>query len=143
MIPNREQERWRVFLEEVGHRFYHGTPAFAQFQAADPSFPRIDLMIVDEGNWSKLSAEAFDSEIGEGVPLLVAAPEHLVAMKPKACQSARRREGATDWSDIVELVKRRGLDLSSGSSLRQIVLHYGNEEILTRLLEDVDRTKEA
>lgn len=137
VVPERVLPDWRRFLEAEGHAFLHATPAFAQFWDEARARPRIDLMIVDESTWETLSSGAGVAEFDEGIPVPVAAADHLIAMKLKALKAPGRRADAQDWSDIIELTMRSGFDPQKDESFRDLVLHFGSEELLSRLVNEI------
>ena len=143
VIPDRDRDRWRTFLEECGFPFIRGTSAFAQFQDPDGARPRVDLMIVDESTWEKLCARAWAIDFDENVSAGLVSPDHLIAMKLRACRSSQRRVDALDWSDVVELTVRRGFDPESDPAFAELVLPYGGEELQKRLIDEVARRKSS
>lgn len=96
--------------------------------------PPVDLMLVDEGTWAKLMAKAREIDAGEGMHLPVPHPWHLIAMKLAAAKSSARRAGASDWSDIFDLLRTCKIDLAD-PEFRQLVVQFGREESLRRIEE--------
>ncbi len=94
--------------------------------------PPVDLMLVDESTWAKLLAQAQERDAGEGMHLQVPHPWHLIAMKLTAAKSATRRTGASDWSDIFDLLRTCKIDLAD-PEFRKLVVQYGGEEALHRM----------
>lgn len=136
-IPDRTRDDWREFLESEGFPFIHGTDAFVQFQDTTNLRPRVDLMIVDETTWQILAAKAWVYVLTETVSTAVASAEHLIAMKLRACQSAHRRHDALDWSDILELALRHGLDPEKDPQFSDLVLRFGDTTLHARLIHDL------
>jgi len=143
VIPERELDRWRRFLEANGFPFIHGTRAFAQFQDREGRRPRVDLMIVEESTWGKLSAKAWSIDFGSGVSAGLVAPDHLIAMKLQACRAPQRRSDALDWSDVVELAVRLGFDPETDLAFGELVLKYGGEELRKRLIDEIAKRKSS
>lgn len=136
-IPERETMPWRQFLESRGFSFIHQTHAFAQFEDNDKSKPRVDLMIVDEATWDQLAAGASELDLKGGAKTRLALAEHIIAMKLRAFLSPHRRPDALDWRDIVELVLVKNFDLVNDREFRDLVLQFGNESLLEKLIDDI------
>jgi hypothetical protein len=137
VIPDREQNDWRRFLEANGFQFVHGTPAFVQFQDRVIGRPRVDLMLVGESTWSQLESMARVFELTDEISIPIVSPEHLIAMKLRACLSPQRHAGAVDWSDIVELCIRNKFDPQNDAAFAQLVIQFGNASLLQKLIDEI------
>ncbi|MEM7603165.1 MAG: nucleotidyltransferase [Verrucomicrobiota bacterium] len=138
VIPEDALPTWRDLLEMENYRCFQATHAFAQFEDVSAIAPRVDLMIVDQSTWEKLLGEAREAEYGRGIPLKVAAVEHLIAMKLRAVKSPQRRFDAVDWQDIIELSYREGLDPGKHEQFRNLVLDFGSEDLLEKLIDEIE-----
>lgn len=135
VIPDEATERWLDFLQHLSYHVYHRTDAFIQLEPASPgTLPPVDLMRVDESTWTKLLAKAEERDAGEGMRLPVPHPWHLIAMKLTGAKSATRRAGASDWSDIFDLLRTCKIDIHN-PEFRQIVTQFGGIESLRRMEE--------
>jgi len=143
VIPERSRMGWRKFLEREGFQFFHGTDAFQQFRDENGPRPRIDLMLVEESTWQKLYQDAWKLDVGGEVRALVASPQHIIAMKLKACRSQQRRSDAVDWVDIVELSLLHRFDPRSGTEFSDFVLQYGGETLLKRLIDEFEERRKT
>lgn len=137
VIPDRKQNDWRRFLEENGFQFIHGTPAFIQFQDKKMVRPRVDLMLVGESTWSQLQSMARVFELTDEISIPIVSPEHLIAMKLRACLSPQRHASAVDWSDIVELCIRNKFDPQNDAAFAQLVIQFGNASLLQKLIDEI------
>ncbi len=137
VVPESSRTTWRLFLERLGFPFFHGTSAFEQYKDPADVRPRVDLMIVDEPTWGKLRSDAWDFDLGNGLNTKVASPQHIIAMKLKACLAEHRREDAVDWSDIVELVMIHQFDPESDANFSDFVLHFGGEMLHRKLIDEI------
>ena len=128
---------WLEFLRKFHYRVYHQTNAFIQLEPEAPgTLPPVDLMLVDEGTWSKLIAKAEERETGKELRLPVPHVWHLIAMKLSAANSPQRRIEASDWSDIIQLIRVCKID-PTNPDFRSIVLRYGGEDAWQRLQKEV------
>jgi hypothetical protein len=135
VIPEDATARWLEFLERLTYRVYYRTTAFIQLEPATPgAMPPVDLMLVDQGTWAKLMAKAREIDAGEGMFLPVPHPWHLIAMKLAAARSSARRPGASDWSDIFDLLRTCKIDLAD-PEFRELVVQFGGEDSLRRMEE--------
>lgn len=137
VIPDREESAWRNMLENTGFEMFHGTHAFLQFREKNPPQIRVDLMLVDESTWQKLEADAWRLELGDDNENRVVSPQHLIAMKLKACRSSNRREDAVDWRDIVELTMVHGFRPESEGQYADFVIRFGGEELHRKLVDEI------
>jgi hypothetical protein len=112
VVPDAATDRWLDFLQRLKYQVYHRTSAFIQLEPDTPgTMPPVDLMLVEEGTWAKLLAQAQERDAGEGMHLMVPHPWHLIAMKLTAANATTRRAGASDWSDIFDLLRTCKIDL--------------------------------
>jgi hypothetical protein len=133
VVPDEATGRWLDFLKRLRYRVYHRTGAFIQLEPATPgSMPPVDLMLVDENTWGKLIAKSESRDAGEGMHLPVPHPWHLIAMKLTAAKSAARRAGASDWSDIFDLLRTCNIDIAD-PEFRKLVVQFGGEDALYRM----------
>lgn len=137
LIPERAEQDWTLFLEKIGYLPYHRTHAFIQFDAKQISeTPPLDLILVDESTWEKLSDKANTESLGGDVTAQLPDPLHLIAMKLQASTSANRRSDATDWSDVLQLIQTQNLSLDD-EGFASIVDKYGGPDALLRLKQDL------
>jgi hypothetical protein len=141
LIPADDELRWREFLEQQGFAFGHGTPGFSQFFPEDPAVPRIDLMLVDQTTWEKLSAEAQMKELSPELTVRLPVTHHLIAMKLRAAKSSTRANPEQDWSDVAGLIRQHDYSLED-PSFRELVVKFGGEEAVATLAALLSRSTE-
>ena len=142
LIPADDELHWREFLEQQGFAFGHGTPGFSQFFPEDPALPRIDLMLVDQPTWEKLSAEAQKKELSPDLTVRLPVTHHLIAMKLRAAKSSTRANPEQDWSDIAGLIRQHDYSLED-PNFRELVVKFGGEEAVATLAAMLSRSIEA
>lgn len=138
VIPERVSREWRNLMEGLNFELFHGTNAFLQFHDRYRIKPRVDLMVVDDGTWEKLSANPYFFEFEDQLNIPLAEPQHIIAMKLKAHNSEHRRNNANDWTDILGLCRLHQLDPETNSAFQELVLRYGSTEDLAKLISDLD-----
>lgn len=131
LVPEAARARWFELLRDLGYRFFHGVPAFAQFEAPERSGPPVDLMFVEAETWAKLCEGAREMDLA-GQPVLLPKPEYLVALKLHAAGSGTRSRKEADWEDVRQIVRRCGLN-PADDVFRQIILRYGGADALARI----------
>jgi hypothetical protein len=130
LLPEGERSRWLDLMRELGYRFLHGVPAFAQFEPPDASAAPVDLMFVEEATWLKLSEGAKEMDLA-GERVLLPRPEYLVALKLHAAASPTRSKPEVDWEDIRQIIRLCALKPVE-EPFRSLILRYGGEDALQR-----------
>jgi len=132
VVLANERRRWEKLLARHGYGLVHATSAFAQFKRVEIEENPIDLMLVDDSTFAKLSAESTEKE-WEGARGRVPVPLHLIAMKLHALKSPHRYP--KDYTDIVELMRIHKLDIRS-PEFQAILARYAPPHIRERLEDD-------
>jgi hypothetical protein len=131
LVPEDARAGWLELMRELGYRFFHGVPAFAQFEAPDPAGQPVDLMFVEQETWTKMCQDSKGMDLA-GQPVLLPKPEFLVALKLHAAASPTRNRKEADWEDIRQIVRHCGLS-ANNDVFRQIILRYGGSAALARI----------
>ncbi len=119
---------WENLLGTYGYQCFSEGTGFAQFHGKG-GWPRIDIMLVDAATFSKLVAEARETQ-GVHTP----SPRHMVALKLHAASSHERdpAKAAQDWQDIRKLIEIHNLDLSE-ASFTDLIRKHGGEQALDHI----------
>jgi hypothetical protein len=131
LLPEEERSRWLDLMRELGYRFLHGVPAFAQFEPPDEGGAPVDLMFVEEATWQKMIEGATEMNLA-GERVLLPRPEYLVALKLHAAASPTRSKPEVDWEDIRQIVRLCSLKPTE-EPFRSLILRYGGEDALRRI----------
>jgi hypothetical protein len=132
LVPAEKRSQWLDLMRDLGFRLLYGTEAFAQFDSGVQGTAPVDLMFVDSPTWENLDAEARQEVVGE-YPVRTPRVEHLIALKLHAAASPTRGDRERDWEDIRQMVRAWHLD-PTDPYFRKIILRYGGEEALNRIL---------
>ncbi len=137
MITDEWRDGWRELIENLGYRKFHSIDAFEQFEpdpdhATTPHGVGIDLMVVDESTWEKLYPAAVKIELQNCISAKIPNVYHLIAMKLNASRSPHRRTGATDLSDVIELVAAHKIDINA-PEFHDIAKRYASPEDLAAI----------
>lgn len=137
LIPTADRDQWLRILSEEGFTLKHDGGNFVQFAPPYGVPWPLDLMLVNEQTFEKLSSNARTVEC-LGIRTRVPAPEHLIALKLHALVHGPAMRMEKDFPDIVRLVRMTGIDLQS-IELRQIFERFGTEELYERFLKACKR----
>lgn len=131
LIKRDSLSNWAELLKSFGYTLSHEAGTFCQFEKKDSNEPGIDLMLVNEQTFQKLSERAQIKEAG-GVRFQLVCVEHLIALKLHALKQDLAHRRVKDFLDVVELVRANGIDLRS-EEMRQIFERYGTEDLYRRI----------
>jgi hypothetical protein len=132
LLPEESRSRWLDLMRDLGYRFLHGVPAFAQFEPpVGGNAAPVDLMFVEQATWDKLLEGAKQVDLA-GERVLLPRPEYLVALKLHAAASPTRSKPGVDWEDIRQIVRLAALNPAE-ESFRALILRYGGEDALTKI----------
>lgn len=91
-------------------------------------------MIVDPETFQKLQATSRRVSVA-GQDLSIPSPENLVALKLHATRQLRLSAAIEkDWEDILQIIRRQGLDLED-PAFRALVIRYGGPDAPTYLAQ--------
>jgi hypothetical protein len=131
LLSEETRSRWLDLMRELGYRFLHGVPAFAQFEPPVDGAAPVDLMFVEQATWEKLREGAKEMDLA-GERVFLPRPEYLVALKLHAAASPTRSKPEVDWEDIRQIVRLCALKPDK-EPFRSLILRYGGEDALWRI----------
>ena len=118
-------------LQAAGYQKGLESPVVARFKGDGKLFLDIDLMPIDPGTIQKILKRSQKLTIaGHSFPVL--SLEHLIAMKFHAIKNDPESRESKDLLDIIQLVRRNGMD-ASGPELRKICEVYGTPELFKKI----------
>jgi hypothetical protein len=125
-------------FEDLGYTLFAANGPFVQW-TPPPGLPPVDVMLVDDTTFGKLEATSRNVTIA-GQEVRIPSPENLVALKLHASrQRAQSSASHQDWLDIVQVVRRQGLDIED-SGFRALVTKYGGPDAPATLLRLLGRS---
>ena len=138
LLRESEADRARRALLDLGYRVYFESEAFIQL-TPPTSLPPLDLMIVDDVTYSRLSAFGQRRELDHES---VAIPDatRLIALKLHSARDTRRERRETDWEDIIGIIRAASLDVEN-AEFRAIVDRYGGPESLLEIKRRLKPTR--
>lgn len=127
MIPRRDLGAWKSLLDKFGYAIRHEQETFVQFAPPLKGMWPIDLMLVNDSTFEKVTREARLLQVaGQSRP--VPAPLHLIALKLHALKHGPVARKDKDIPDIVELVRLQRIDIES-PAFAKICAAYGTKEL--------------
>lgn len=130
MIVSSDYDKAKEVLQRCGYRQYVHKDLCARFVDHERQWPPLDLVFVEQETFQNVVKEARDVEV-MGRKLLVPSAEHLIALKLHAIKNDPKRE-TKDLNDIFELIKVKGLDVSS-PKFKDFCLKFGNIDLFERI----------
>ncbi len=135
LIADSQRSAWKILLTQLGYTVRHEVDAFVQFNAPSQEDFDLDLMVVDEKTYAKLSGNSVRKTLGT-TELSVPEPLHLVALKLHALRAEHRVRRGKDYQDVLEIIRRTGIN-AQGQEFQQILNRYATETIRDQLLRDL------
>ncbi len=123
LIPSCDKGKWKEILESEGFRVKRDGGTFVQFSPPHGTSSLLDLMLVNEQTYEKLSADAHEVEC-LGIRINVPSPVHLIALKLHAVVHGPRERNEKDFPDIIALAHLANLDPKS-AEVRDTFEKYG------------------
>lgn len=118
-------------LQSAGYRKGLESPVVVRFKGDGKLFLDIDLMLIDPETLKKILKQSQELTIA-GHSFRVVSLRHLIAMKFHAIKNDPESREPKDLLDIIQLVRRNGMDLG-GPELRKICEAYGTPELLKKI----------
>lgn len=131
LVRRVDAEAWCDAMRSLGYAVLHRAETFVQLTAPPQGIP-LDLMLVNEQTFDRLSAEACSVRFGTAeakVPSL----NHLLALKLHVLRQGHRHRVLRDFDDVIMLAIKNGLDLRE-PAYRELFLKYGDASIYEKAL---------
>ena len=132
LVPRAKLDAWKAILSALGFAPFREGPTFAQFAREVEHGPkRLDLMLVNDETFTKLSARALAlPEPSES--LRIVCVEHLIALKLHVLKQDLEHRRLRDFLDVVDLVKENEIDLQT-AEMKEIFEKYGTPELYQKV----------
>lgn len=132
LIASHERRvEWTKLLVGFGMTIKNDAATFLQFDPANETGMKVDLMFVSNAVFAKLDAAALETEI-EGTPVKVVALLHLIALKCHALEHSKSLRRLKDMDDLIHLILTNRLDLND-QELRAIIIKHGSLETYEKI----------
>ena len=104
IIRRGDREKWATLARGLGYAFHSEGPNFLQFDPPNAEMLPLDLMLVKEETFDKLSAEAVSAPPNAGGARCVSLL-HLLALKCHAVKHGHKGRIVKDADDVIHLVQ--------------------------------------
>jgi hypothetical protein len=135
LVREDQRRAWDDLLTSLGYVPHQIMKAFHMYNPAQRGEPPVDLMLVDEGTFGKLTAGRGTSVLDE-TEIFLPKLSHLLALKLHALRQGGAHRFDRDMSDVVTLVQINRVNLADPEYM-EILNRYAtptvHAEILRRL----------
>ncbi len=131
VVRRSERQNWLNLVGALGYSLYHEGPTFLQFNPPTPKALPLDLMLVNDETFAKLSADAVPGPLGTGGARVVSLL-HLLALKCHAIKHGHSGRIVKDADDVIRLVQANRLD-PNDTEVRQLFLKHGTPELYEKI----------
>jgi Nucleotidyl transferase AbiEii toxin, Type IV TA system len=128
VVDSAARDRVVSFAEEQGFKTIHMSEAYSNHERGSDY---LDFMYVEPSTANQIFAAAEERTAIGDLPLNVARPEHLAAMKAIAIRSAPRR-AFRDMSDVGFLLRLPGVD-------RQFIREYFERKGMLEVFDEIEK----
>lgn len=132
VVAEQDVDKLVSALSKTGYREVLRSPVVVRCAPEDEASEVVDLMPVDAHTFGKMKTEAREEDYG-GERFLVPKLDHLMAMKLHALREQFETRKTKDLPDIVELLKRNHLDVTS-ERFRDLCYTYGTPELYQEIV---------
>ncbi len=118
-------------VRSAGYSFHREGPTFLQFNPPSVKNLPLDLMMVSDGTFAKLRAEAVPAPASAAGAKVVSL-RHLLALKCHAIKHGHRGRIVKDADDVIRLARVNKLDLDE-PGIRDLFLKHGTAELYEKV----------
>ncbi len=112
LVRDSDRKKWDELILALGYRAHQIHPVFHMYNPISQENPAVDLMLVNEGTFTKLSVQTTDTLLG-GVTVKIPSLRNLIALKLHALRHGGEHRHTRDFLDVVELAQLNQVDLAA------------------------------
>ncbi len=131
IIRRLDRTPWEALARSLGYSFHREGPTFLQFNAPNRETLPLDLMLVGEDTFAKLTADATPAPASAAGAKVVSL-RHLLALKCHAIKHGHEGRIVKDADDVIRLVLANQLDLDE-PEMRDLFLKHGTVELYEKI----------
>lgn len=132
LICKEKSTDWRALFLHLGYSVYRDADTFIQLSPPKEGEWPVDLMLVREPTFRKMTAAAREAEV-LGACLRFPSLEHLMALKLHCLKHARPHRFLKDFQDLEGLILENHLDPCS-EKIRHLFLKYGTLDLHEKIV---------
>lgn len=133
LVHENHRRRWDELITSLGYTQHQVARVFHMYNPINRGLPPVDLMLVNEQTFTKLSAQAVEIEVQDArarIPSLC----HLIALKLHALSGGGEHRHGRDLMDVLELVRINRIDLAT-PQYQEILDRYAKPAIRAELAQ--------
>jgi hypothetical protein len=131
IIRRTDRALWAELVRSAGYSFHREGPTFLQFNPPNAQLLPLDLMLVGDETFAKLTADAVPAPASAACAKDVSL-RHLLALKCHAIKHGHCGRIVKDADDVIRLAQVNKLDLDE-PSLRDLFLKHGTAELYEKV----------
>ena len=131
IIRRVDRAPWEDLARGLGYTFHREGPTFVQFDPPNPELLPLDLMLVGDETFAKLTADAVPGPASAAGAKVVSL-RHLLALKCHAIKHGHKGRIVKDANDVIGLVLGNKLDLDE-PGIRDLFLKHGTAELYEKV----------
>ena len=131
LVREVDRRAWDALLLSLGFRQHQIARSFHMYNPTESGCPPVDLMLVNESTFKKLSEGAMEVEF-EGALAHMPSLVHLIALKLHALRSGAEHRYPRDLSDVATLIQINKVDLAS-ADYAEILERYATPTIVAEI----------
>lgn len=132
LICREKSTAWRALFLNLGYTLDRDADTFIQLAPPKDGEWPVDLMLVGEPTFLKMSAEALEVQV-MGTRLRFPSLEHLMALKIHALRHGRPHRFLKDFQDLEGLILENHLDPNS-EKIRDLFVKYGTLDLHEKIV---------
>jgi hypothetical protein len=141
MVRDSHRRAWDELIVPLGYRAHEVQRVFHMYNPISRDLPAIDLMLVDDGTFDKLTSEATEIEMA-GAMVRIPSLRNLIALKLHALRSGAPHRRELDMGDVLTLAQVNGVDLASAEYI-EILTRYANPDIAAELQRRMAQSRQS
>lgn len=131
LVREMDRRKWDELIVSLSYRAHQIHPVFHMYNPIPRDLPAVDLMLVNETTFTKLSDKTTQTELG-GVRVRIPSLRNLIALKLHALRHGGEHRHTRDFLDVVELAQLNQVDLAAPEYV-EILARYATPAIVAEI----------
>ena len=131
LVRETDRRKWDELIVPLGYRAHQIQRVFHMYNPIPDGWAPVDLMLVNEGTFTKLSQNTRETELG-GAIVRIPSLRNLIALKLHALRFGGEHRHTRDFLDVIELVQLNQVNLAAPEYV-EILERYATSDIADRI----------
>lgn len=131
IIRRNDRNNWTEAASAMGYTLYREGATFLQFNPASTRVLPLDLMLVSDATFARLTAEAVPAP-PSAAGIRIVSLLHLLALKCHAIRHGHQGRLVKDTDDVLRLIQTNRLDVNDPKN-RELFLKHGTAELYEKI----------